>query len=243
MIEFFEMIWRILTTESKIIITVISIPFTFIEVYISMLIFTVILNITATKKQKLCYVLGVGSFIIFSNYFIPSPYSTYLNIIAFLLGNLFILKATIFKGILILIIPFIITIILESIVVNCYNLIFHSDYYLNNNIPIYRIVISLIIYLIEYLIYFAIKKFKISFSKIQIINKKTKVLLTLTSILAIALISGQVYILFFYSYIMPLFISLLNIIGLITYFFLNLYTTYSIEIRNYFYKFRRSKTL
>ena len=148
MIEFFEMVWSGLTTENEIVTKIIIIPLVFIEAYISMLLCTTLLNIKVTKKQKIIYVLTIGFIGVFSNYCIPSPYSSYINLLALLLGNLFILKTNIFKGILALIIPYIITIILESIVVNFYDLIFHSDYYLKNNIPIYRVAISLIIYFI-----------------------------------------------------------------------------------------------
>ena len=229
MIEFFEMIWKCFTTENPSMIAIISIPLTFIESYVVMLLFTTLLNITANKMQKIIYVLVLSTSGIINNLFIPEPFDAFVNIAIILLSTIFILKTNLFKGLLSFIIPLIITAVLESVIVNCYDLIFNSDYYLNNNIPIYRMVITLTIYFTEFIFCILIKNLKINFSKIQILNKKIKITLTLTSILAVALIIGQLYILFFYSYTMPLFISLLNILGLITYFFLNLYTTFTVS--------------
>lgn len=227
MTEFLQMVWHSLTTENATLTFILGLPTVFLEAYVAMLLFTVILNICITKKQKIIYVLVFAICSIVINLFIPSPYNAFINITICFIINKLILKTTIFKSLLALIIPFIITIILESVIVNCYGLIFKSDYYENNNIPIYRFFITLLIYSIEYLIYVGIKKFKLSFSRIQILNKKTKITLTLTTILAIALVASQLYIIVAYSYTMPLFISLLNIIGMITYFALNLYTVFT----------------
>ena len=229
MIEFFEMVWRSLTTENEVLTNILISPFSLLENYVTLLLFSTLLNISINRKQKIIYVLAMSFSGIITNLFIPAPFNTFINVAAFFLSNLFVLKTNMFKAILCIIIPFITTIILESVVVNCYDIISNSDYYLNNNTPIYRIAISLIIYLVEYLIYFAIKKLKISFAKIQIIDKKTKFLLTLTSILAIALIGCQLYILVLYSYNLPIFITLLNIVGLITYFVINLYSILTVS--------------
>ena len=227
MTEFLQMVWHSLTTENEVLTFILGLPTIFLENWISMLLFTTLLNISANKKQKITYIFLMSILGIISNLLIPSPFNAFVNILVFFLSNIFILKINIFKAILSIIIPFIITIILETIVVNLYGIFFHEDYYQYNNVPIYRFIITLLIYLIEFFICIGIRKFKINFSKIQILNRKTKITLTLTSILAIALISGQAYILLFYSYTMPLFISLLNIIGMITYFALNLYTVFT----------------
>ena len=52
MMEMLQTIWTALTTENPLIITLISIPLIFIEVYISMLLFTTILNIKTTNNES-----------------------------------------------------------------------------------------------------------------------------------------------------------------------------------------------
>lgn len=218
-----------LTTENPQIITLISIPFTFIEAYVSMLLFTIILNITSTKQQRIIYVVSMSLYVIISRLIIPAPFNTFLNVIVMFLGNIFILKANLFKGILSLIVPFIITIVLELILSNFYNIILNADYSSTIYIPINRIFFSLLIYFIEFIIYIIIKKFKANLSKIEIMDKKTKILLALSTILAITLIASQLYILTFYSSNMPFIINLLSVIGLIAYFCINLYSVFTVS--------------
>ena len=224
-----QTIWTALTTENPQIINLISIPLIFIEIYISMLLFTTILNINSTKKQHIIYVISMSLYVIVSRLFIPTPFNTYLNVIVMFLGNTFILKANLFKGLLSLIIPFIVTIILELIISNFCSFILYINYSDSVNIPINRLLVSLVIYFMEYLVYLFIKHFKINFSKLEITNKKAKFLFILTTILGIALIASQLYILIFCSYNMPIVITIVSIISLITYFAINLYTMFTVS--------------
>ena len=229
MMEILQTIWTSLTTENKIIIDIISIPFTFIESYIVMLLFSTLLNISTTKKQQITYVLVIGILGVIMNLIIPEPYDTFLNVAIILLSTIFILKTNLLKGLLSFIIPFIITIVVETIVFNCYSYIFHKDYTLTLNIPLYRVVYILTVYLIEYLFCIFTRKVKISFSKVEIMDKKSKIRIYLNSILAIILIAGQLYILAFYSSNVPFFSTLLNVFGLIIYFSINLYHTLTVS--------------
>ena len=229
MMEILQTIWNSLTTENPNMITLISIPFSFIEAYVSMLLFTIILNINVTKKQKITYILIITFFGIITNLFIPEPYDTYVNVIIFFLSNLLILKTTLFKCILSLIIPFIITIILELVLSSVYNAISDINYSETINIPINRICCSLIIYFAEYMFYIIIRNFKGKFFNFDIMNRKTKILLTLSTILGIILIASQLYILTFYSAHMPSIITMLSILGLATYFIINLYSIYTVS--------------
>ena len=54
--EILQTIWNALTTENQNLIKIISIPLGVLEVIITMLLFTTILNISSTKKQRLLYV-------------------------------------------------------------------------------------------------------------------------------------------------------------------------------------------
>jgi len=229
MIEFLQTIWNSLTTENEVLTRVLGLPTIFIEVYISMLLSTTLFNITIDKKTKSLYVLLIGIGGILTNLLIPAPFNTFINALIFFLGNIFILRLDKFKSILAIILPFIITIVCELALSNIYNIIFNADYASTTDIAINRLVFSLIVYLIEYLIYILLKKFKMSFLTITIKNKKAKRLMILSNITAIILISSQLYILTFYSHNMPFFINFLNIIGLLTYVTINLYTMYTVS--------------
>lgn len=229
MMETLQTICTALTTENPNLITLISIPLTFLEVYILMLLFTTILNISSTKKQKIFYVIAMSFCSILTRLVIPNPFNAFFNIIAILLLNIFIFKISIFKCVLALIIPFITTILIELIFSRIYHLIFNTDYVIGMNIPIHRLLGTLAMYLFTYLIYLVLKYFKLNFSKIEIVNKKHKYLLLLTIVFGIVLVGTQLYILTFYTYLLPTFILILSIISILAYMVVSLYTIFAVS--------------
>ena len=225
--EILQTIWTSLTTENEVLTSIMIIPLIFLEAFISMLIFTTILNIQVDKKKKLIYVIvmGVGGTII--NLFIPTPFSSYINFILCFLANLFIIKSSIVKSILSLFIPLIFTAVIESILAKVYFLLFSNDYANALNIPLHRTILALIVYFIMFLIYLSLKYFKIYFSKFEILNKKRKILLILNAIFGILLIGTQTYMITFYVSSLPFFITLLSISSLFAYFLISMYTIFA----------------
>ena len=57
--EILNNIWNALTTENPNLVNIILIFCMFIENYLSLKLFSLILNISATRKQKILYVLLV----------------------------------------------------------------------------------------------------------------------------------------------------------------------------------------
>lgn len=227
--EILQTIWSSLTTENPNIITIISIPFTFIEIYISMLLFTTILNIDATKKQKLIYVLSMSLISIFSRLVIPSPFNTFFNLIAVLITIIFTFKINIFKAIIALLFPIIITALSESIVAKIYSMVLNKNYIDGMNIPLNRIIITSILYLIMFLVYLLIKYLKLNISKIEILDKKKRRLLIINTIFAVILIATQIYVTYFYSSVLPFYIVLLSLITLLTYVIISLVTVFNVS--------------
>ena len=54
--EILQTIWTALTTPNEGLINIISIPLAFLDIYIGMLLFTTLLNIKSTRKQKIIYI-------------------------------------------------------------------------------------------------------------------------------------------------------------------------------------------
>lgn len=75
--EFFNSIIEILTTPNEEVTNIICAPLVIVEAIVSMLLFTTILNITSTKKQKVLYVSVVSVLGIFSRLAIPDPYRNF----------------------------------------------------------------------------------------------------------------------------------------------------------------------
>lgn len=229
MIKILQTIWIALTTQNEELLNIIILPLHFIEAFISMLLFTTILGINSSRKQKTIYVLSMSFISIISRILIPTPFNTFFNVIAIFLLNIFIFKISIPKGILALIIPFITTAVLESIFAKVYYSIFNLDYLSGANIPLHRLIGTLIVYFIMFLIYLLIKYLKLNLSKIQILDKKKKRLLACNAIFGIILIGCQLYTTYFYSSVLPFYIVLLNLIGLITFILLSFYTIFTVS--------------
>lgn len=229
MMETLQTIWTALTTENELLTNLVGIPSIFLEAYVLMLLFTTILNIDSSKKQKLLYVIAMSLCSILTRLVIPKPFNAFFNIVAILLLNIFIFKISIFKGILALIIPFITTILTELIFSRIYFLLFNRDYVTGMNIPIHRFIGTLVMYSFTYLVYLLLKYFKLNFSKIEIANKKHKYLLLLTIIFGIVLVGTQLYILTFYTYLLPVFILILSIISILAYMIVSLYTIFAVS--------------
>ena len=79
--EIIQNIWTALTTPNEWIFNILSIPLSFLENTVMMLLFITILNIETTKKQRYLYVIIISIYSILSLVFIPKPYGTYINII------------------------------------------------------------------------------------------------------------------------------------------------------------------
>lgn len=231
--EIFQTIWTALTTENQTITNIIGIPSIFIESYMSILLFTTLLNINRTKKQTLLYIFISSIFGIISRVLLPDPFNTYINLLVVLVSIIFIFKINIFKAIICLLFPPIITASVESVFAKIYYSIFHIDYQIGGTIPLHRLIGTLILYLCIFVIYLLIKFFKVNFSKLQIVNKKKKYLFIFSTIFGGILIALQIYLITFYVSYLPFFITLLDILGLTLYFIINLYTIFTVsELEN-----------
>lgn len=227
--EIFQTIWTALTTPNEVLTDIIGIPTVFLEVFLSMLIFTTIFNINCNTKQKSIYVLLMSITSIITRFFIPTPYGTYLNAIIMLLLIIFILKVKLFKALLSLFIPFLIIAIVESIVAKVYSYIFVKDYFTAINIPIQRLCLVLIVYFVIFIIYLILKYYKIYIPKLEILDKKKQILLSLNIIFGTILIGTQIYMITFYVSTIPFIITILCILTLIVYFSISLYTIFTVS--------------
>ena len=98
--EILKTIWNILISENEDLTNLLVLPLNYVEAYLGMLIFTILLEIKKTKKQEFLYVFLLGTIGILSLLFIPSPYYTFINIFAcFLLIHL-VFKINILESIL-----------------------------------------------------------------------------------------------------------------------------------------------
>ena len=219
-----QTIWSALTTPNELLTKIQGIPLAFLDVYIGMLFFTTLLNISTTKKRRILYVIIYGTISNLVTFFIPASYKIFINMILWPVAVFFILKASVLKSILSEVITLIATSILESL--------FASLFYIAFNItsqdilvtPLYRLIIALIIYFFMYCFAKLVKYFKLNIQIFDNLNFKTKVLLIINALLLVIVLGLQFYLIVFYSSIMPLPITIISIVALIAYFIVSIYS-------------------
>ncbi len=225
-INFVMNVWLAMITENVDIINFLTFPCLIIENIVSVLLFTTLLNIPSTRKQKFIYVLLVGILGIISNIFVPKPYGTFIHMIISPFIITFLFKTNLFKGILAEIIPLVITAILETLLLRVYLIIFNLTYEVAYSIPIYRISFVLIIYITMFLLYKLINKFSFNINFLDTINLLHNKTLIINAILGLVAIGTQFYLGAFYYDHLPLIIVLLSSISLIAYFIISIYSLY-----------------
>lgn len=222
--EVLHNLWNIVSTEDENLTKYTILTLTFVEIYVTMKLFTSILNISYTKKQMSLYIIVMSFLMIFSTIFIPKELSLFIHMtITFIIIKL-IFKSSILKAILAEIIPMIILALLETLYSKlCFNL-FGISIVDCANIILYRIPYMLFVYLTLYGISKLVKFLKININSFENLNKKHKKLLIINLVLIVICIGFQFYLIIFYTAILPTFIVLLSLIFLITYSIVSIYS-------------------
>ena len=74
--QILQNVWTALTTENEGLVSILTIPLSFIEAYIFILLF----KIVSTNKQKILYITIFSIIGCIIRSCLPDPYSNYLNI-------------------------------------------------------------------------------------------------------------------------------------------------------------------
>lgn len=222
--EILQTIWSALTTENVMLTKIITIPLAIVEVVITTLLFTTILNIESTKKKKILYILIFSFIAIISMLFVPTPYNTFVNVLTCPLLVYFIFKANIVKSILAEVIPYVIFVLLGSIVLNLYTI---SSGIPTNSfviIPIHKLTFSIIMYTCAYFIYLFFKHCNINIKLIDKFGKTSSRILLVNFCIGIIAVCIQSYLATFYNDYLPFYITFSSVLVLLVYFFISIYT-------------------
>ena len=222
--EIFQTIWTALTTENEVLAKIILIPEIFLENFISMLLFTTLLNISADKKHKTNYILIVSVFGNIFNIFIPNPIKSFVNLGLILICIKILFKTNIIKSILGTILPIFITVLCESLIAKLFLSLFNFNVASLVSIPIYRLLITLSIQLSVFLAYLLIRYSKVQISLLENMNKKSKLIILMNLVIAVLAIAIQFLITGFYLNKLPIYIVIFSNLSLIAYFLLSIYS-------------------
>lgn len=225
-----QAIWHELMTPNEgitgILFNDLGIPIIFIELTVNMLLFTTILDIKATLKRKYLYVLVAFFVSCCSNLLFDKPISSYINMLAYPVIIYCIFNTSILKSVFAALIPIIISTPLELLFVKFFSIIFNTTYENSFPIPLYRIYISLTIYLIMFIIFLLIKRLKYKFIFSDELSTKNKIVIFINSIIGILIVCTQFYVFCYYSSNLPFLVCLLSILGICAYFFISIFSLF-----------------
>ena len=222
--EILQTIWNALTSENEILLNIVSIPMIFLEIGVAFLLFTQLLNITYTKKQCTIYILSFYVVALISYYLVPAPYNTFINIITMPVLIYFILKTNALKSILAEIIFYFIIFCVTTLLMLIYTYILNSTQFMN--IPIHKLIYSLIVYIILFLVYKVLKKFNLRITLLDKFDTCSYNILIINFIVGTLSIAIQAYIEYLYTDYIPIYLIFISLAVLLLYFFISLYSLF-----------------
>lgn len=222
--EIFQTIWNVLTTENERISNILICPFSFIESYLYMMVFIILLNIKTNQKQRISYFVSFAIIAIINILFIPYPYYTFVNVLACPILVFIIFKQNILTSILCEITMYLASILLTTPLMLIYTYILKIPSSLITAIPLHRLIYSVLFYILIFLFCRICKKFNFSFSSFVRLKNKFSPFLLLNFIVGTLAIAVQCYLQFYYIDYIPLLFVIINISILIIYFFISLFS-------------------
>ena len=222
--ELLNNVWNALTTPNEGLINILSIPFTILEAFLTMLFFLLILNISSTLKQKAIYVSLISVISLLIKYIIPAPFYLVINYLSMLLLICLIFKTNPLQTILAFILPTLIFALVGMFIMNPYLAVFNVSLSDSSIIPIYRIIYLCLQYLIVYLIYIFFKKKHISINFFDEIDKKNKKIIYANLIFGIFTLLVEAIITVYYIDNLPLIITFLSFLSMLAYFSISIYS-------------------
>ena len=116
--EILNNLWTALNTENELFINYISVPCSFIEIYLIFKLFTTILKTNYTKKQLFIYIFSVAVVSIICKAFIPEPFNVFINYAFIFMLLLKYYHFSALQAIAAIIIPFAIFGLVSSLLLN-----------------------------------------------------------------------------------------------------------------------------
>ncbi len=222
--EILNNIWIALSTPNENLMNIIFIPAALVESYLTLMLFISILNISASNKQKLQYVILNSCMGILSMVFISNPFNVILNYVFSILMAYYIFKISFLRSIAAIILSGLIFNLSVSLMLNPYLTLLHISSTELSSVPIYRIPYLLIMYIIIGICILIFKNIKMKINFLDITDKRNKYMIFSNFILGIITILIQSIIGFYYIDNLPIIITFLGFISLLAYFGLSLYS-------------------
>ncbi len=222
--EIFSNVWNILTTENEMVTKIFTIPTIPIEAWLGLLIIISFLKIDVSKKQKFLYVFFLTIISLITKFIIPSPYNIIFNYLCMYVEIKLIFKTNIVKTILCTMIPTVIFALIGSLFLKPFLLTFNITYLKVETTPIYQLLYLSILYIIISALFLIIKKYYFKINLIEELSSSNKKIIIINLIFGFLILSIQAILTVYYVSIVPIFLTFLNFIALLVYFFIVLYS-------------------
>lgn len=223
--EILQTIWTALISENERLTNIIITPLLFIEITLYTLIFSSLLKLNITRKQKYTFIIIYAIFAILNLLFIPNPYYTFVNVLLCPLLVILLFKCSILKALLSEIIIYLVSLIVDTPLILIATYVLKIPAITISQTPLYRIIYCLISYLITAIIYFIFIKNKFKFSIVDKFKFNNRFLL-LNIVIGIFTIALQYYIEFTYINYLPNYLVILSSLVLVLYFVISLVSLY-----------------
>ena len=222
--EVLNNIWTAISTPNEGLVNIIMSIATLLEAILIMYLFTSILNIETTKKQKIIYVSIITFISLFSMYFIPNPLNIFFNYFIMLISAHIIFKINLLKSFLAIIVSIITFALISTLILNPYLSILNINYEQSETIPIYRLGYLTITYFTVLLIIYILKIKNLKINILDDIDKKNKLIIIINLVLGFLTLAVQLIITIYYTDKLPMIITFLSFISLLAYFSISIYS-------------------
>ncbi len=227
MLQLLNNIGNLLCSENVFLVNILVLPLYPVESILLMSLFLVILNINATLKQKIAFVVSNTIISIISAVVLSSPFNVLFNYTCMFLLIKFIFKLSLLKSFLSLLISIFTFGMLNILIQNPYLTVLNISADEFMSIPIYRVPYLIFLYFIIFIIYIFFKKFKkikFNLDLIDILDKKTIFILCINLIIGLSTLCMQLVITSYYIEIVPTIMSIFNFILLISFLGISIYS-------------------
>ena len=217
-------IWNAISTPNESLMVAANIILLFFELAITYSLISSVFNIKFTLKQKHIYLIATWVINAFLTYFVPFPFNIIINYISAFIILFFVMKLGLVKSLIATIFPSIIFNLVSYLLLNPYLKILNITFEQASTTVLYRVPYTLSVYLIILFIVLLIRYKNINVEVLDDFDKKNKFIITLNFIFGFLYILFQGIITVNYLDALPIQYSLLNVVCLIIYFALSLFT-------------------
>ena len=222
--EVLNNIWIAISAPNEGLVNILMTLATFVEAILIMFLFTSLLNIKPSKKQKIAYIVIFIITSLISMYLIPNPFNTFFNYGAMFILLYTIFKFSILKSFITMVLSIMIFVLIGTFTLNPYITLLNISSIELNSIPIIKFFYLIIMYLIIFVIAVIIKNRNCTFQLLEDIDKKNKYIIYMNLLLGILTLIIQSIIIFYYIDVLPNIITFLSFISLLAYFCISIYS-------------------